>query len=192
MMLSGMLIKMPSVFTEQLIAQYGPPGKYRFNDTPTTGTATTLRSGAIQNVSRVMPWQNTQAGSILAYHPVAWWSDLTVTIHALPGVYGRMCTFYGGWGAAGAPTPQTLSDMMALHGAFTRTWGGTGDPGTSSATVPCVFNDTMTDTLKTPYNDGVRAVFYYCFFETALTDKAPDSDRFMLQFVGSFNVQGTY
>jgi len=82
--------------------------------------------------------------------------------------------------------------MLNLSGALAQTCGGTGDPGTFTVTIPCPFNDTMTDTMKTPYNDTVRAVFYYCFTEIDLIDKPKDTDRFLLHFRGTYEVQGRY
>jgi len=128
----------------------------------------------------------------LVYHPVAWWRNLSVIIAPMPGVYGRMCTFYGGWAANGIKRPSTLSDMLALHGGVMMTFGGTGDPGVNSTVISCPFNDTMADILKTPYNGDVRPVFYYCFVEMKLSDSAPDADRFVLHFKGEYEVQGKY
>lgn len=183
---------MPNAFAQQLINQYGAPGNYRFSDTVALKTATTIQNGEFGNVLVMQPWNNTVAKGILDHHPVAWWEELSVTVHPSSGAYGRMCSFYGGWSASGSPRPTTLDEILALHGAFTRTWGGTGDPGVSPISVSCNFNDTMTEVLKTPYNESVRPVFYYCFVEQALIDKVIDSDRFLLHFKGTFNVQGKY
>lgn len=103
-----------------------------------------------------------------------------------------MITFYGGWASAGARAPITVHDMAVLKGAVMRTFGGTGDPGMFNQTADCPFDGTMTDTLNTPYNSGVRPVFYYAFTEVDLTDKAPKSPRLHLLFRGHYDVYGRY
>lgn len=183
---------MPSAFTTQLIAQYGPAGNYKYSDAVQLKTATTLKSTGFAMINKCEPWNNTKAKGLLDHHPVAWWNSLSVSVSALPGVYGRMCTIYGGWASEGMSSPKTVDDMLGLHAAFTKTCGGTGDPGVFSTVIPCPFDDTMTDTLKTPYNGDVRPVFYYCFIEVDLIDKAPDSDRFLLHFNGGYEVQGRF
>jgi hypothetical protein len=103
-----------------------------------------------------------------------------------------MCTFYGGWAAAGVVTPTTAEEMVALHGAIDVTYGGTGDPGTVKVQIPCEFDDTMKDLLKGPDNDNSRPVFFYAFTETDVVDKPANSDRFMLTFKGKYTLHGRY
>lgn len=183
---------MPSAFTQQLIDHYGPPGSYRYNEVVMVKQASSATTAGVSHINRLEPWSSTGVAGILQHHPVAWWDNLSVSIQAMPGVYGRMCTFYGGWASAGTAAPTSIEAMLQLQGSFTRTWGGTGDPGTTNAVIPCTFNATMSDVMKTPYNEGVRPVFYYFFLEVELIDKAKDSDRFLLHFNGTFDVQGKY
>jgi len=183
---------MPSAFTQQLISQYGAAGNYKYSHATLLKVATSMTATGFAAVNKHQAWAHPHAKTLLDHHPVAWWNEFSVTISALPGVFGRMCTFYGGWAPFGAPMPKTIDEMLNLNGALAQTCGGTGDPGTFSVTIPCPFNDTMTDTLKTPYNETVRAVFYYCFVELDLIEKAKDSDRFLLHFRGTYEVQGRF
>lgn len=185
------LLNMPTAFAQQLITQQGSVTDYKFGDSKQLKAATDITS-VIAAVNRYEPWTNAKAKGLLEYHPVAIWTELSVDVVPRPGVFGRMCTFYGGWGAAGSPTPHTIADMVMLHGAICTTYGGVGDPGTTMATIRCQFDDTMQDLLKTPYADGGRPVFFYCFNESAIADKPIDTDRFMLVFRGTFNVYGRY
>lgn len=182
---------MPTPFATQLIEQYGGAEDYKFATAVQLKTATTLGQ-TFGIVTRFEPWTNTKAKELLAYHPVAIWVSLRVQLEPRAGIYGRMCTFYGGWGASSMPAPTTVGDMVSLHGAVSSSYGGTGDPGTVKVDIPCNFDNTMQDILKAPYGDGARPVFFYCFIETDVVDKPADADRFMLTFRGSFIVKGRY
>jgi ABC-type uncharacterized transport system permease subunit len=182
---------MPSAFSEQLIAQAGPVDGYLHIDPQPVEDATKLDK-AFGAVNRYEPWTHKQTEDLLKYHPVAVWRNLSVTIASREGSFGRMITFYGGWSSAGAAPPKTVHDMAALKSCVIRTFGGTGDPGMFNQVVPCPFDGVMTDTLNTPYNAGVRAVFYYAFTEVELTDKAPKSMRALLLFRGHYDVYGRY
>jgi len=182
---------MPSSFAQQLIDQYGDPQDYRFASAVQLKEATTL-STEFAKVLKYEPWTSSSAKNLLEFHPVAIWTSLEVRLAPRAGIYGRMCTFYGGWAASGAPTPKTVQDMVALHGAIDVTYGGTGDPGTVRVNIPCVFDDTLQDVLKAPYGDQGRPVFFYCFTEAAIIDKPGNADRFMLTFKGTYQVKGRY
>lgn len=190
----GLLIKaltMPSLTATRLIAEYGSDLDYKFAGSVQLKTATTLGS-TFGTVHRYEPWNNASAKTLLVYHPVAVWKQLSVRLAPRSGIYGRMCTFYGGWAASALETPTTVDDMVNLHGAIDVTYGGTGDPGTVRVEIPCQFDDTMKDLLKGPDNQGSRPVFFYCFVESAVVDKPTDSDRFMLTFKGSYTLHGRY
>lgn len=182
---------MPSAFAQQLITQYAKPEFYVHSETVQVKMPVAL-ADIFSQINLVQPWVSIKTAGLLVHHPVAWWRSLSVGIVPMPGVYGRMCTFYGGWAASGSARPTTVSDMLALHGAVVKTYGGTGDPGVTSLTVPCPFDDTMADILKTPYNNSVRPVYYYCFIEVNLIDKPQDADRFLLHFRGEYEVQGRF
>lgn len=182
---------MPTPFAQQLIEQYGGPEEYKFSAAVQLKQATTL-STTFGRVERYEPWTNTTASALLAHHPVGIWIDLEVRLAPRSGIYGRMCSFYGGWGPSGMTTPKNVEEMIALRGSIDVTYGGTGDPGTVRTSIPCVFDNTMQDIFKTPYGDGTRPVFFYCFTETNVVDKVPDADRFMLTFRGQYQVKGRY
>lgn len=182
---------MPTAFANSLIEQYGSIEDYKFSAAIQLKTATSL-STEFGRVMRFEPWEHKSAKTLLEYHMVAIWNSLEVRLAPRAGVYGRMCSFYGGWGASSMPTPKTVEDMVALHGAIDVTYGGTGDPGTIRVNIPCNFDNTMQDILKTPYGDGVRPVFFYCFTESDVVDKPIDADRFMLTFQGSYILKGRY
>jgi len=182
---------MPTAFAQQLIEQFGGPEDYKFAAARQLKTATKL-STAFAVVNRYEPWTETKCAELLQHHPVAIWTSLEVRLAPRAGVYGRMCTFYGGWGAQGMATPTTVGEMVALHGAIDVTYGGTGDPGTVRVTIPCDFDTTMQDILKAPYGDQGRPVFFYCFTEANVVDNPGDADRFMLTFKGTYVVKGRY
>jgi len=183
---------MPGATANRLIAEYGGPGAYKFAGAVQVKVATTLGT-TFGSVTRYEPWGNTKAKTLLEHHPVAIWESLSVRLAPRAGIYGRMCTFYGGWAASGVKTPTTVEEMVALHGAIDVTYGGTGDPGTVKVSIPCEFDDTMKDILRGPSSeDGCRPVFFYCFVETDVVDKAKDADRFMLTFVGAYTLHGRY
>jgi len=182
---------MPTPFATQLVEQYGGQENYKFSAAKQLKAATTLTT-LFGSVTRFEPWTAAAAKDLLRHHPVAIWESLEVRLAPRAGIYGRMCTFYGGWGASGMPTPTTVEDMVALHGAIDVTYGGTGDPGTIRVSIPCAFDNTMQDVLKAPYGDQGRPVFFYCFTETAVVDKVTDADRFMLTFRGSYVLKGRY
>lgn len=182
---------MPGAFATQLINAYAKPEYYIYSDAIQVKTAVTL-AATFSAVNMVEPWEETKTEGLLQHHPVAWFRSLSATIVPLPGIFGRMCTLYGGWAAKGVSRPATVADFMRLHGAFTRTFGGVGDPGTTAIVINCTFDDTMTEVLKTPYNTEARAVFYYAFLEVDITDKAQDADRFMIHMRGEYEVQGRY
>lgn len=182
---------MPSATAARLITEYGSDTDYKFAGSVQLKTAVTLTT-TFSNVLRYEPWNNTGAKQLLHHHPVAVWKELSVRLAPRPGIYGRMCTFYGGWGASGIVTPTTVDEVIGLHGAIDVTYGGTGDPGTVRVEIPCVFDDTMKDLLKGPDNENARPVFFYCFVETSIVDKPADSDRFMLTFRGKYNLFGRY
>jgi len=182
---------MPTPFAESLIQQYGTVEDYKFSAALQLKTATTLNT-EFGKVMRFEPWENKSAKALLAFHPVAIWKQLEVRLAPRAGVYGRMCSFYGGWGAAEMKTPETVEEMVALHGAIDVTYGGTGDPGSVRTDIPCMFDNTMQDILKSPYGDGSRPVFFYCFTESSVVDKVADADRFMLTFKGSYILKGRY
>lgn len=176
----------------RLIAEYGNQEDYKFAGAVQIKTATTLTT-VFGRVMRYEPWTNETAGELLKHHPVAIWKSLRVNLAPRPGIYGRMCTFYGGWAAAGVVTPRTVEEMVALHGAVDCTYGGTGDPGTVKVSIPCAFDDTMKNIFRGPSSeDACRPVFFYCFTETNVVDKVGDSDRFMLTFQGTFTLHGRY
>lgn len=177
-------------FAERLAEEVGPFDGYLLLDPVQLRAPTTLSGVKIASVERYNPWENTATESVLVHHAAAIFRSLSVRIVSREGVYGRMCTLYCGWRAAGAPAPTTVAGMLSLKGAFSRTIGGTGDPGMFSQTIPCPFDGAMEKVLKTPYNLGVRAVFYYCFIETVLTKEPPDADRFVLEFEGHYDVFG--
>jgi hypothetical protein len=155
-------------------------------------SATTLIS-TFGTVIRYEPWTNQGAKELLKHHPVAIWKSLEVRLAPRAGIYGRMCTFYGGWAAAGVTTPTTVEEMVALHGAIDVTYGGTGDPGTVRVQIPCEFDDTMKDVLRGPGSENdCRPVFFYAFTEVDVTDKPKDADRFMLTFQGRYTLHGRY
>lgn len=158
---------MSTSFVRQLLEQYSEPTSYIHSQTVQVKKPTSL-SDVFGIVNLVQPWKSKNTADLLVFHPAAVWLNLSVDIYPLAGIYGRMCTFYGGWGASGGKIPASVSDMLALHGATMKSFGGTGDPGTMSVHSICPFNDTMADVLKAPYNDGVRPVYYYCFVELAL------------------------
>lgn len=182
---------MPSITAQRLITESGTAEDYKFAAAVQLKTATTL-STEFGKVTRFEPWNNAGAKSLLRHHPVSVWRSLEVRLAPRPGIYGRMCTFYGGWAAAGVVTPTTVEEMIGLHGAIDVTYGGTGDPGTVRVTIPCVFDDTMKDLLKGPDNESARPVFFYCFVETDVVDKPIAADRFMLTFVGRYTLHGRY
>lgn len=182
---------MPSTTANRLIAEYGGPEDYKFAAAVQLKAATTLGT-TFGKVTRFEPWENTSAKELLKYHPVAIWNSLEVRLAPRAGIYGRMCTFYGGWAASGIDTPTTVEQMISLHGAIDVTYGGTGDPGTVRVSIPCEFDDTMKDLLKTPEAIGSRPVFFYCFTEADVIDKPKDADRFMLTFRGTYLLKGRY
>lgn len=158
---------MSTAFVRQLLEQYSEPVSYLHSQTIQSKKPTSL-SSVFGLVNMVQPWNSKAVADLLVYQPAAVWLNLSVDVFPLAGIYGRMCTFYGGWGASGGNAPTTVSEMLALNGAVIKSFGGTGDPGTISIHSICPFNDTMADVLKTPYNEGVRPVYYYCFTELAL------------------------
>lgn len=182
---------MPSLTAQRLISEYGSDKDYKFAGSVQLKTATSL-SATFGAVTRYEPWNNSKAKALLMHHPVGVWKELEVRLAPRPGIYGRMCTFYGGWAASAINTPTTVDEMVSLHGAIDVTYGGTGDPGTVRVQIPCVFDDTMKDLLKGPDNEGSRPVFFYCFTEVNVVDKPADSDRFMLTFRGKFELHGRY
>jgi len=182
---------MPSLTSTRLIAEYGSDQDYNFAGAVQVKTATTLTT-TFGAVMRYEPWTNAGAKELLKYHPIGVWKELSVRLAPRPGIYGRMCTFYGGWAAAGVVTPTTAEEMVALHGAIDVTYGGTGDPGTVKVQISCEFDDTMKDLLKGPDNDNSRPVFFYAFTETDVVDKPANSDRFMLTFKGKYTLHGRY
>lgn len=181
---------MPSTTAARLIAEYGTQRDYKFASSVQVKKATT--GGSTITVVRYQPWENTKAKELLKHHPVAVWKELVMSLAPRPGIYGRMCTFYGGWAAQDVETPTTVDEMIALHGAIDVTYGGTGDPGTVRVSIPCVFDDTMKDLLKGPDNNGSRPVFFYCFTEVDVIDKPADADRFMMTFRGIYELHGRY
>lgn len=183
---------MPGATASRLIAEFGGPEDYKFAAAVQVKTATTV-GATFSKVTRFEPWGNTNAKELLKHHPVAIWKELEVRLAPRAGIYGRMCTFYGGWAAAEMATPTTVEDMVALHGAIDVTYGGTGDPGTVKVAIPCVFDDTMKDILKSPTGDNSsRPVFFYAFTEISVIDKPQDADRFMLTFKGKYTLHGRY
>lgn len=183
---------MPTATATRLIAEFGDRKDYKFAGAVQVKTPTTL-SHVFGKVNRYEPWTNSSAKELLKHHPVAIWDDLSVRLAPRSGIYGRMCTFYGGWAASGVETPTTVEQMIALHGAIDVTYGGTGDPGTIRVGIPCVFDDTMKDILKGPGSeDSSRPVFFYCFNEVDVVDGAKDGDRFMLTFQGKYTLHGRY
>lgn len=54
----------------------------------------------------------------------------------------------------------TVADMRKLNDAFSKTFGGTGDPRMFSVVIQAPFNSTVTDTLKEMYT---TRVFVPCF-----------------------------
>lgn len=183
---------MPGQTATRLITEYGGPDDYKFSGAVQIKTATTLAT-EFTKVTRYEPWTNTNTKDLLKHHPIAIWTELAMSLAPRAGIYGRMCTFYGGWAAAGIPDPKTVEDMIGLHGAVNVTYGGTGDPGTVTLTIPCIFDHTMKDLLKAPGSEAdSRPVFFYCFTEVDVVDKARDADRFMLSFRGKFTLHGRY
>jgi hypothetical protein len=183
---------MPSTTASRLINEYGGPEDYKFAGAVQVKAATTLTT-SFGKVTRYEPWNNVGAQELLRHHPVAVWKELEVRLAPRAGIYGRMCTFYGGWAAAGVETPSTVEQMIALHGAIDVTYGGTGDPGTVRVGIPCAFDDTMKDILKGPSSeDGCRPVFFYTFTEVDVVTGAKDGDRFMLTFQGKYTLHGRY
>lgn len=182
---------MPSATATRLIAEYGSDRDYKFAGSVQLKAATKL-SSTFGAVVRYEPWNNSSAKELLRHHPVAVWTELQVRLAPRPGIYGRMCTFYGGWAAADVVTPTTVEEMVSLHGAIDVTYGGTGDPGTVRQQIRCEFDDTMKDLLKGPDNAGSRPVFFYCFTEVDVVDKPADADRFMLTFTGKYQLHGRY
>jgi len=185
-------INMPTQFAQEIINQVGEVDGYLLIDPIMIDKPTTFSSGKLALVSKYEPWMHDKTKVLLNLHPVAIWRRLSVTISCMPGVFGRMVTFYGGWAAHDAIPPTTLADMRALHGAVFKTVGGTGDPGLWSNTINLVFDGTVSDVLKTRYNVGVRAVFYYAFTETPLVDKPNSDARFSLEFDGHYDVYGRF
>lgn len=183
---------MPTNTSTRLISEYGGPEDYKFAGAVQVKAATTL-AAEFGQVTRYTPWTNASAMELLKHHPVAIWKELEVKLAPRSGIYGRMCTFYGGWAAHGVTTPATVEEMVALHGAIDVTYGGTGDPGTVRVSIPCDFDDTMKDILKAPSSEeGSRPVFFYCFTEVDVVDNAKDGDRFMLTFKGKYTLHGRY
>jgi len=183
---------MPSTTASRLISEYGGPEDYKFAAAVQLKTATTL-GATFGRVVRYEPWNNAGAKDLLKFHPVAVWKELEVRLAPRSGIYGRMCTFYGGWAAAGVHTPTTVDQIISLHGAIDVTYGGTGDPGTVRVKIPCEFDDTMKDILRGPTSEqDTRPVFFYCFTEVDVVDKPQDSDRFMLTFIGKYTLHGRY
>jgi len=182
---------MPSVTASRLITEYGSDRDYKFAAAVQIKTATTL-SSTFGMVMRYEPWTNVNAKELLKHHPIAVWKHLTVKLAPRPGIYGRMCTFYGGWAASGVVTPTTVAEMVALHGSIDVTYGGTGDPGTIKVEIPCEFDDTMKDLLKAPDNMNSRPVFFYAFTETDIIDKPANDDRFMFTMKGTYELYGRY
>jgi hypothetical protein len=183
---------MPSKFAQEIIEQVGPVDGYILIDPILIATPTTITSNKLMLVSKYEPWNHAETKTLLNLHPVAVWRKLSVTVSSRAGVFGRMCTFYGGWAAADMPAPSTIAQMRSLHGAVMRTVGGTGDPGLWTQTVTANFDGTVSDVLKTRYNQGVRAVFYYAFTETNLSKEPPNTDRFSLEFDGHYDVYGRF
>jgi len=185
-------ISIVTATAQRLIAEYGGPQDYRFAGSKQVKIATTL-GAEFGQVMRYEPWTNASAKELLKHHPVAIWKDLIVRLAPRAGIYGRMCTFYGGWAASGVTTPTTVDQMVSLHGAIDVTYGGTGDPGTVRVTIPCGFDDTMKDILKGPSSENdCRPVFFYCFTEINVIEEASDGDRFMLTFQGTYTLHGRY
>jgi len=182
---------MPSAFATTLIEMVGPVDGYIHTDPISLDTATTL-STRFALVNKYEPWTMVTTKSMLSQHPVAVWRQLSAHIRSREGSYGRMVTLYCGWANHGASAPTTVRDMANLKGHFSKTFGGTGDPGMFSVSIPCPFDGTMTDVLKTPFNEGTRPVFYYCFTEVKLATEPPDAMRALIEFDGHFDVYGRY
>jgi len=176
---------------ERFIAEYGGPEDYKFAAAIQLKTATALDT-VFGNVTRYEPWNNVAAKGLLDHHPVAIWRELAVRLEPRGGIYGRMCTFYGGWAASGVATPTTVSEMIGLNNSISITYGGTGDPGTIKADIKCPFDMTMKDLLKAPDNEAARPVFFYCFTELDVVKDKADADRFMLTFRGRYTLHGRY
>jgi len=183
---------MPLAFAQRIIEEVGPVDGYIHIDPVSLEVATTLTSGKLAIVLKYEPWTHATTKEILGHHPVAVWRQLSATISSRPGVYGRMVTFYGGWAPFDMVAPTTVREMRQLKGAIMKTVGGTGDPGMWTQTIPAQFDGSMSDVLKTRYNSGVRAVFYYAFVEQELTDKAPKTERFTIEFDGHYDVFGRF
>lgn len=179
-----------SAFAQRVIEEAGEVDGYLHIDPVSLETATTATAGKLAIVSKYEPWTMADTKSMLDHHPVAVWRNLKVTVTSRAGVFGRMVTFYGGWTAHDSPAPTTIKEMRKLRGAIMRTVGGTGDPGMWSVTSEARFDGGMSDVLKTRYNAGVRAVFYYAFTEQTLVESAPKTERFMMEFDGHYDVFG--
>jgi hypothetical protein len=179
-----------TTFAARLAAEVGPFDGYILLDPVQVRDATALTNVRFGAVTRYEPWSHNTTATVLSLHTAAVYRSLSVRISSREGVYGRMCTLYCGWKAAGAAAPTTTAGMASLKGAFSRTLGGTGDPGTFERVLDCPFDGAMERVLKTPYNEGIRPVFYYCFVETALTADPPDADRFVLEFQAHYDVLG--
>lgn len=181
---------MPSNIAQDLITKIGDIADYKFSRALMLSTATTTTAFA---VTRFEPWTETKAKSLLDHHPLAVWSEVTCRVAPMAGVYGRMVTFYGGWAASGVSTPTTVEGMLTLNNAVYRTYGGTGDPGMMEAEIRCVFDNTMTDLLKTPEFESLRPVFFYCFVETdVVAALANTSPRFQLVWTGKYKLFGRF
>lgn len=186
------VVAMPTKFAEQLIEQYGTPTDYRFAAVLMLSNAQAVTGTKFNLVNKFEPWTEERTKSLLGFHPVAIWNRLEVRIAPRAGVFGRMCTFYGGWAPSGVKAPTTVEEMMALHNAVDVTYGGAGDPGLIRQVIACPFDDTLQDILKAPYGDASRPVFYYAFSEVDVVTTVKEAPRFMLTFQGSYVLKGRY
>jgi len=182
---------MPSHFAESLIAMVGPVDGYYHIDPVALDTPTKL-GAKFASVAKYEPWSHKPTSDMYIRHPVAVWRHLKAIISSREGSHGRMVTLYCGWANEGAKAPETVQEMAMLKGHMSRTFGGTGDPGMFTVTIDCPFDGTMSDVGKMPYNDGARAVFYYCFTEVDLTSSPPDAMRALIEFDGRYDVYGRF
>lgn len=183
---------MPTAFANRIVEEAGAVDGYLHIDLVALDKPTQIANNKLALVNRYDPWELNDTKVLLDRHPVAVWRALSVTISSRPGVFGRMVTFYGGWAAYDSPAPATIRDMRALRGAVMRTVGGVGDPGLWTQTIAATFDGGMSDVLKTRYNTGVRAVFYFAFTESELSSTAPKTERFVLEFDGHYDLYGRF
>jgi hypothetical protein len=139
---------------------------------------------------RLVPSDLPAIRTMTAWHQLAEWTQLSVTIFSGPGSFGRSITLHWAWMPSALGTVRDLADISSSPTYSTRTFGGTAESPPIAITVPAPIGEAFSARAHPAPDIGSRHVFWLHVTHADLGDTQAPGAWITVRFLGNMHVWG--